>query len=260
MNAGQTGRAFLFGIMIGGLAWGFGYFGQPHLLTRYMAIRKARDIRLGSLIAMSWVLIAYWGAVFIGLTAVGILGPEIADRDQVMPLLAKALVPAWLAGIMISGAVAAMMSTADSQLMVASSSLIQDVYVKIVRRGKPPTQPARLVFLGRLAAIVIAIIALWLAFANQDLIYDMVAYAWSGLGSSFGPVILLAIWWKGLTRGGAIAGMVTGMASTILWKNIPALQAVLDLKAASFFLAFAVTLLVSWMGIGQRVIQRQRTV
>ncbi len=254
IDAGQTGRAFLFGVMIGGLSWGFGYFGQPHLLTRYMAIRKARDIRFGSLIAMSWVLVAYWGAAFIGLVAVGILGPSIADPDQVMPLLAKTLVPAWLAGIMISGAVAAMMSTADSQIMVASSSLVQDVYVRIIRRGKPTASPARLVLLGRLAAVLIAVVALWLAFVNQDLIYDMVAYAWSGLGSSFGPVILLAIWWKGLTRGGVIAGMIVGMTSTVLWKNFDALQTILDIKAASFLLAFAAALLVSWVGVGARAI------
>ncbi|MBD3161219.1 MAG: sodium/solute symporter [Candidatus Eisenbacteria bacterium] len=258
MNAGKTGRAFVFGVMIGGLSWGFGYFGQPHLLTRYMAFRRLKDIRFGSLIAMSWVLIAYWGAMFIGLTAVGVLGPDVADPDQVMPLLAKALVPAWIAGIMISGAVAAMMSTADSQLMVASSSLVEDLYVKIHRHGRPPADPGRLVLLGRIAAAAIAAVALWLAFANEDLIYDMVAYAWSGLGSSFGPVILLAIWWRGLTRGGVVAGMVVGMASTILWKNVAALQDFVDLKAASFVLALAAALLVSGLGIGARVIRSDK--
>ena len=258
MSAGQTGRAFVFGVMIGGLSWGFGYFGQPHLLTRYMAIRRPRDIRLGRLIAMSWVLVAYWGAAFIGLVAVGILGPDIADPDQVMPLLAKALVPAWLAGIMISGAIAAMMSTADSQIMVASSSLVEDVYVKIARRGKPAESPGRLVLLGRVAAALIAGFALWLAFVNQDLIYDMVAYAWAGLGSSFGPVILLAIWWKRLTRGGVIAGMVVGMVSTICWKNVPALQEFLDIKAASFILALLAAIGTSLLGVGSRVVKTRK--
>lgn len=248
IDAGQTGRAFLFGVMIGNLSWGFGYFGQPHLLTRYMAIRDIRHLRQGTLIAMSWVLVAYWGAVFIGLVAVGVLGPNIADPDQVMPLLAKALVPPWLAGILISGAVAAMMSTADSQIMVASSSLVEDVYVKILRRGRPELRPGRLVFLARLSATLITAIALWLAFVNQDLIYDMVAYAWSGLGSSFGPVLILSIWWKRLTRRGALAGMVAGMVSTIVWKQVPALQEFLDLKAASFILALSLATLVSLIG------------
>jgi sodium/proline symporter len=139
--------------------------------------------------------------------------------------------------------------------MVASSSLVEDVYVKIARRGKPAESPQRLVLLGRLAAVLIAAIALWLAFVNEDLIYDMVAYAWSGLGSSFGPVILLAIWWKRLTRGGVIAGMVIGMTSTILWKNVDVLQGILDLKAASFILAFAAAVVISWLGVGPRVIR-----
>ncbi len=250
MDAGKTGRAFLFGVMIGGLSWGLGYFGQPHLLVRYMAVRRPRDIRAGRLIALSWVLVAYWGAVFIGLTAVGILGPSVADPDQVMPLLAKALMPAWLAGIMISGAVAAMMSTADSQLMVVSSAVVQDVYVKLLRRGRAAEPPARLVTMSRLVTLGISVVAFILALTSQKLIYEMVSYAWAGLGSSFGPVILLALWWKGLTRGGVIAGMLTGMVSTILWKNFAALQALLDLKAASFVLAFAAAILISRLGVG----------
>ena len=248
MNAGKTGHAFFFGVMVGGLSWGFGYAGQPHLLTRYMAIRNPRDLRTGTLIAMSWVLIAYWGAAFIGLCGVGILGPHLADAEQVMPLLARALVPGWLAGMLISGAVAAMMSTADSQLLVATSSLTEDVYVKMIRRGKPPGDPRHLVLLGRAATVLITGIALALAFLNRELVFDMVAYAWSGLGSSFGPVILLALWWKRMTRGGAMAGMVTGMASTILWRNVAGLQQILDIKAASFILSMAAVVVVSLMG------------
>jgi len=251
MNAGQTGKAFLFGVMFANLSWGLGYFGQPHLLTRYMAIRNVRDLRLGTLIAMSWVLIAYWGAVFIGLVAVGVLGPDVADPDQVMPLLARALVPGWLAGIFISGAVAAIMSTADSQIMVACSSLVEDVYVKLLRRGESG-RPGQLVFLARLSALVVTAVALALAFANQDLIYDMVSYAWTGLGSSFGPPILLAIWWSRLTRGGVLAGMIVGTISTILWKHNAALAGFLDIKIASFVLSFLATWLVSVLGIGSR--------
>lgn len=258
MDAGKTGRAFVFGVMVANLSWGLGYFGQPHLLTRFMAIRKVSDLRLGTLIAMSWVLIAYWGAVFIGLVGVGVLGPDLAEPEQVMPLLAKALVPAWLAGIMISGAVAAMMSTADSQIMVASSSLVEDVYVKIVRGNRGGDSPARLVLLARLSAAIITGAALILAFTNQDLIYEMVSYAWAGLGAAFGPVLLLAIWWKRLTRGGAIAGMLAGAASAIIWKNSEALGAALDLKVASFLIAFAAAILVSIAGIGSTVLDKGR--
>ncbi len=252
MNAGKTGHAFLFGVMVGGLSWGFGYFGQPHLLTRYMAIRRIRDLRHGTLIAMSWVLAAYWGAAFIGLCGIGVLGGGLEDPEQVMPLLARALVPAWLAGMLISGAVAAMMSTADSQLLVATSSLTEDVYVKLIRRGRPPDRPERLVLMGRAATLLITLIALVLAFTNSGLIFDMVAYAWSGLGSSFGPIILLALWWKRMTRGGALAGMIVGMTSTVLWQNSVMLQGILDIKAASFLLAVGAVVTVSLLGVGAR--------
>ena len=258
MDAGQTGRAFVFGVMIGNLSWGLGYFGQPHLLTRYMAIRSVRDLRLGTLIAMSWVLIAYWGAVFIGLVGLAVLGPNLSEVEQVMPLMTKALVPSWLAGIFISGAVAAMMSTADSQIMVASSSLIEDVYVKILRGGRGPDSPGRLVFLARVSALAITALALLLAYTNQGLIYDMVAYAWAGLGASFGPVLILAIWWPRLTRGGAIAGMLVGTIGTIVWKNAPGLQEALDLKVASFVLALAATIGASLLRIGDPALPHRK--
>jgi len=253
MSAGQTGRAFLFGTAIGGLSWGLGFLGQPHLLTRYMAIRRPRDLRRGQLIAMGWTLAAMWGAPVIGLAAVGVLGPNVADPEQVMPLLARALVPAWLAGILISGAVAAMMSTADSQLLVAASSLVEDVLVKMVRAGKPPWPPGRLVLASRIAASAVTGVALVLAFRSQALIFDMVAYAWAGLGSSFGPVLLLMLWWRRTTSGGALAGMITGLTATVLWNNVPALQDVLDMKVASFLLALAAVVLFSAAGVGRPV-------
>jgi sodium/proline symporter len=253
MNAGKTGHAFLFGVMIGGLSWGLGYFGQPHLLVRYMAIRRVRDLRRGTVIAMGWVLIAYWGAAFIGLLGVGVLGPGLEDPEQVMPLMARALVPAWLAGILISGGVAAMMSTADSQLLVATSTLTEDIYVKLLRRGRPPENPALLVRVGRGVTVGITAVALYLAFANRDLIFHMVAYAWSGLGSSFGPVLLLTFWWKGMRREGVLAGLLTGLVGTVLWKNSASLLGsdlgeILDIKAATFLLAGMAAVLGSRVG------------
>jgi len=242
MNAGQTGRAFFFGVMLGGLAWGFGYLGQPHLLSRYMAIRNPAHLRQGTSIAMAWTLIAYWGAAMIGLVGVGILGPGLADAETVMPYLAKALMPGWIAGLMIAGAIAAMMSTADSQLIVCVSAVIEDVYVRILR---PDADPKRLVALSRIATLVIAGIALVLAFRNQDLIFNMVAYAWSGLGSSFGPPLLLSLRWRRVRRWGVLAGMLSGMASTIVWKNVAVLKDALDIKLATFLISLALTIVVS---------------
>ncbi len=246
MSGGKVGHAFLFGVVVGGLSWGFGYLGQPHLLTRYMAIRRTTELRRGGLIAMGWVLLSYWGAPLIGIMGVAVLGPDLADPEQVMPLLAKALVPGWIAGLMIAGATAAMMSTADSQLLVATSTLIEDIYVRLVR---PRAAPAgRLVVLSRLATVLLAAVAFilaLLALMGSELIDGMVAYAWTGLGASFGPPLLLSLWWRRTTRTGALAGMIGGMAATVIWKNTPDLGDMLDLKAAAVLISAALVVAVS---------------
>jgi sodium/proline symporter len=244
MNAGETGAAFVFGVMLGSLAWGLGYLGQPHLLTRYMAIRSVGQIRRGTLIAMIWVLIAYWGAAMVGVVGAGTFETTLADQEQVMPLLAKYLLPGWIAGLMLAGAIAAMMSTADSQLIIVTSSIVEDVYVKLLNFK---SSPRRLVLLSRLATVLVSAVALVLAFRNQDLIFDLVSYAWSGLGSSFGPPLLLSLRWKRTTAAGAIAGMLAGTISNIVWKNIPALNAALDLKLASFLISLVLTVSVSYL-------------
>jgi len=245
MSGGQTGSAFVFGVAVGGLAWGFGYLGQPHLLVRYMAIRSAREIRKSTAIAMGWVLLAYWGAIFVGITGAAVLGDGVADPEHVMPLLARSLLPGWLAGVFIAGAIAAMMSTADSQLLVAASSLVEDAWA-VLRGGA--RDPVRLLLASRIATVVIALASLGLALANERLIYGLVAYAWTGLGASFGPPLVLALWWKGITRQGALAGMAAGLVTTIAWQNLPGwwpaaqpLAEVLDLK----FFAVAVSLVVT---------------
>jgi len=244
--SGQVGNAFLFGTMVGGLSWGFGYLGQPHLLTRYMAIRRTGELRQGSLIAMGWTLLSYWGAPMIGIVGVAILGPDLADPEQVMPLLAKALVPGWLAGLMIAGATAAMMSTADSQLLVATSTLVEDIYVRMFR---PDAPPGRLVLLSRLGTVLVAGVAFVLALSalrGSNVIDGTVAYAWTGLGSSFGPPLLFALWWRRTTWAGVLSGMVSGITATIVWQNSAVLSQLLDIKAAavliSALLVFAVSL------------------
>jgi len=252
MSGGQTGAAFLFGVVVGGLSWGFGYLGQPHLLTRYMAIRKTSELRRGGAIAMGWTLVSYWGAPMIGIMGVAVLGPELADPDTVMPALAIKLLPDWIAGLMIAGATAAMMSTADSQLLVASSTIVEDIYVRLFRKksgGK------RLVLFSRLATIGVAAIAFALAWnaltrpsGEGSLIDTMVAYAWTGLGASFGPPLVLGLWWKRTTRNGALAGMVGGMVATVAWQNSETLQGLLDIKAAAVLISAALVALVSLQG------------
>ncbi len=242
MDGGQTGRAFIFGVMLGNLSWGVGYLGQPHLLSRYMAIRRPKEVKQGMLIAMAWVLIAYWGAPLVGIVGAGTIEQPLADQEMVMPVLARLIMPGWIAGLMIAGAVAAMMSTADSQLIVVTSSIVEDVYVKLL---KPQTDPRRLVFLSRVATIGASLVALTLALTNKDLIFNMVSYAWAGLGASFGPPLLLSLRWKKTTALGVLAGMLSGTISNIVWKNVSELNAALDLKLASFLISFVFTVVVS---------------
>jgi sodium/proline symporter len=250
MNAGETGAAFVFGVMLGGLSWGLGYLGQPHLLTRYMAIRSPMQIKRGTLIAMIWVLIAYWGAATVGIVGAGTFEQGLADQEQVMPLLARYLLPGWIAGLMLAGAIAAMMSTADSQLIIVTSSIVEDVYVKLMRAK---SSPRALVLLSRLATILVSAVALVLAFRNQDLIFDLVSYAWSGLGASFGPPLLLSLRWKKTTAAGVIAGMLAGTVSNVVWKNTPVLNEAFDLKLASFLISLAFTVAVSLITFKPRV-------
>ncbi|GJM45101.1 MAG: sodium:proline symporter [Gemmatimonadota bacterium] len=243
MSGGNAGWGFVNGVMFGGLMWGLGYLGQPHLLTRFMAMRRPEDATLGRKVAVSWVLLAYWGAAFTGIVAIGLLpGLEAADRERVMPLMATLLLPAWLAGLAIAGGIAAMMSTADSQLLVATSAVIEDIYVRLFR---PQVSAARLVLLSRLATIGIAAVALVLAYRNQDFVFDSVEYAWTGLASSFAPVLLLGLRWQRMSRVGAMAGMVGGMVSTVIWKNVDGLGALLDIKLATFLIALLLAVLGS---------------
>lgn len=253
MSGGRTGAGFVFGVMFGSLSWGFGYLGQPHLLTRYMAARGPRQLKTGAAVAVTWVLVAYWSAPLIGMVGIGLLGPDIADPEKVMPLVATALLPGWLAGIFIAGAVAAMMSTADSQLLVATSAVVEDFYVRLL--GRANVAAKRLIVISRFATLGIALVALYLAFASSEMIYDMVSYAWAGLGSSFGPPLLLSLRWKRITKWGALAGMLAGTVSNIIWKNVGNLNDIVDLKFSSFLFSLAFTVGVSLLtknGGGER--------
>lgn len=243
MSGGNAGWGFINGVMFGGLMWGLGYLGQPHLLARFMAMRRPEDAVTGRRIAVSWVLLAYWGAAFTGIVAIGLLpGLDAAGRERVMPLMAMTLLPAWLAGLAIAGGIAAMMSTADSQLLVATSAVVEDVYVRLFR---PNADPRRLVLLSRLATVAIAGAALFLALRSREFVFDSVEYAWTGLASSFAPVLLLALRWKGISRAGAMAGMIGGMVSTVVWKNVDALGAALDMKLGTFLVALLLVIVVS---------------
>jgi len=229
-------------VVLGGLGIGLGYMGQPHLLARFMAIRDPDRLRQGTAIALVWAVLSFSGAVLVGTVGILHFQQTPADQEQVMPMLASALLPAWLAGIAISGAIAAMMSTADSQLLVTTSALSEDIYHRMIR---PEAPEKRLLFLSRLGTVLVGAAAFFLAIRAEALVYDLVLYAWAGLGASFGPVLLLSLWWKGVTRQGALAGMLTGMATVLLWYNVPVLRHTLYELIPGFFLALLAVWCVS---------------
>ena len=169
---------------------------------------------------------ALYGAVLVGLLAKVLLTGDVVDPERVMPLMAMELLPSWVAGIMIAAAMAAIMSTADSQLLVASSSFVQDFYHKTF--GRNP-RPSTLVLLSRLVTLAIGVLGTFIALRQDPenpvgVVFWLVLYAWGGLASAFGPVIVLSLYWKRVTRAGALAGMISGAVTVIVWKNIPALN------------------------------------
>ncbi len=248
VNGGLAGWALVASI-IGGLSWGLGYMGQPHLLARYIAIRKTDELKKGARIAISWAIPAFTGAFVIGLVGYGIFSNDASamailndDAEKIMPMLARALLPAWLAGIFISGAIAAMMSTADSQLLVTTSAISEDIYHNLVQRDAPQE---KLVLLSRAATVIIGVVAFFLALSSKELVFTMVGFAWAGLGSSFGPALLLTLWWKRTTRQGVLAGMITGAVTTIVWSKTDILSSLVTERFSSFLLALAAVVLVS---------------
>jgi sodium/proline symporter len=239
---GKTGWAAV-AVIISGLSWGLGYMGQPHLLVRFMSIKNANKIKTSRKIAIAWAIPAFTGALMIGIIGLTLFGKGFfTDVEEIMPYLATNLLPAWLAGIFISGAVAAMMSTADSQLLVITSSVIEDFYHKSL--GKEVSE-RRLLQLSRFITVTIGVLGFLIAISSEKLIYEMVSYAWAGLGSSFGPALLLILYWKKVTSKGVIAGMLTGAISTIIWANIDVLNNLISVRFISFVLALIAIFIVS---------------
>jgi sodium/proline symporter len=245
---GKSGLAAV-SVVLGGLSWGLGYLGQPHLVIRYMAIKNPKDINKAKLIAILWALPGISGAFLIGLVALNYFGPDffiINDVEQAMPLLATELLPPIFAGILISGGVAAMMSTADSQLLVSTSAITEDFIHQFLGLN---LSDKTFLLINRITIIILGIIAFCIAIFSEFTgknIFGVVSYAWSGLGSSFGPVLVLSLWWTKTTRKGVIAGLLVGFFSTIIWANTD-LRLIISERLVSFVFAFIVVVLVSYL-------------
>lgn len=213
------GEALTVVSMVSLAAWGLGYFGQPHILARFKAIRSVQDIPKARRIAVTWVALTLAGASITGLAGVALLDPPLSggDVEKVFIHLVNLLFHPLIAGICLAAILAAVMSTADSQLLVASSAFTEDLYRALFRREASQRE---LVLIGRLAVLSIAAIAFFLAMDPESQVLDLVSYAWAGFGASFGPALLLALYWKRMTRNGALAGILVGGITVVVWKQL----------------------------------------
>jgi sodium/proline symporter len=206
--------------IISNLAWGLGYFGMPHVLLRFMAIRSTKELGRSRRIAMIWVVISLGVAVMIGVVGRALLGDSLltnAKQETVFIEMAIKLMPAFIAGIMLSGILAATMSTADSQLLVTSSAVSNNFYRNFIRRNASDKE---VMWVGRIVVIIVAIVGVFMALDSESTIFGLVKYAWGGFGAAFGPVILFSLFWKRTTFAGALSGMVVGGATVIVWKEV----------------------------------------
>ena len=201
------------------MAWWIGYFGQPHILVRFMAIRHAEELPQATRIAMAWVIISLSAAILVGMVgAVYLKTPlEGTAAETVFLAMAGDLFPPLIAGLILAAVLAAIMSTSSAQLLVAASAFAQDIYRRSFR---PAAQQTELVWVSRLSVLLIAAAAIYLGLSPDNFILDMVAYAWAGFGASFGPALLMCLFWRRTTERGVLAGIVTGGITVIVWKHL----------------------------------------
>ncbi|QIR15021.1 sodium/proline symporter PutP [Shewanella aestuarii] len=200
------------------LAWGLGYFGQPHILSRFMAIGSANDLRLSRRIAMSWMIIALIGALATGLAGTLYFANTPLDNPETVFIhLAHAAFNPWIGGLLIAAILSAIMSTIDSQLLVCSSVITEDFYRKWLR---PQASSKELMLVGRIGVIAIAIIAGVFALDPNSSVLGLVSYAWAGFGAAFGPVVLLSLFWQNYSRNGAVATIIVGAVTVVVWKQL----------------------------------------
>ncbi|WP_370221555.1 sodium/proline symporter PutP [Cytobacillus sp.] len=200
------------------LAWGLGYFGQPHILVRFMGLKSTNDVPKARLIGMTWMVLSLFGALFVGFAGIAYFADTpLANSETVFIMFSQVLFNPWVAGFLLAAILSAIMSTVDSQLLVSSSALAQDFYKSIFRRNASKKEE---MIVGRIAVLGIAIIAIFLGYNPESKVLELVSYAWAGFGAAFGPVIILSLFWKRMTRNGALAGIITGAVTVIVWAQL----------------------------------------
>jgi sodium/proline symporter len=253
LTGGATG-ALAFLVALKGFSWFFGYLGgQPQLSTRWMAMRSDADVRRGAWIAVAWTLLAYVGAIVIGLSALALYGRDaVADPEHILPFMLQKLVPTWLAGLLLVGAVAAIMSTASSLLLIVCSTVTEDIVHKTLRLD--PGERT-LVLISRATLFGTGALALVLALLFRKPVFSAVSWVWAGIGCAFSPAAILAFYWKRFSGAGVVASLVAGFATTSIWMNTSAgeriaaslfgVDGTISVMLASFAVSFAAAVLAS---------------
>ncbi|MBO6764265.1 sodium/solute symporter [Maricaulis sp.] len=269
--------------IISTMSWGLGYFGQPHIIVRFMAVRSLKDVAVMRRIGMSWMLITVLGAVLTGAAGLAYVKSQnidvadgvpiarvieaptdattfseldnidttgafsdgdvvLGDQETIFILLSQVIFHPYIAGFLLAAILAAIMSTISSQLLVSSSSLTEDFYKIFLRRGASQKE---LVLVGRLSVLAVSLVAIALAFDPDSNILNLVSNAWAGFGAAFGPVVLISLFWRGMTKLGAIAGMVTGAVTVLAWIYLFNLSGVMYEIVPGFIAATIAILVVS---------------
>ena len=229
--------------IISAAAWGLGYFGQPHIIVRFMAMRSPRDAVAGRRIGISWMIVTALGAIvtgLIGVAYVNIQGETLENPETVFLYLSQVLFHPLVAGLVLAAVLAAIMSTFSSQLIVSSSALVEDLVKITGREMSARTQ----VMLGRIGVLLVAVVAAIIAFGRTDTILDLVGFAWAGFGAAFGPIVILSLYWRRLTRWGALSGMVVGAVVAFAWGRSPLADTLYEL-VPGFVLGGLVAIVVS---------------
>ncbi|MBU2880024.1 sodium/proline symporter PutP [Aliiglaciecola lipolytica] len=213
----STGQALSAIGIISLLAWGLGYFGQPHIIVRFMAIRHVKDMKVARRIGMSWMIVSLAGAVATGLFGLAYMTKtqgNIEDPETIFIVLSQLLFNPFVGGFLLAAILAAIMSTISSQLLVTSSSLTGDFYQAFLRRGASQKE---LVMVGRISVALVAFVAVMLAYDRDSTVLTLVSNAWAGFGAAFGPLVIISLYWKRMTFAGALAGMITGAVTVLIW-------------------------------------------
>ncbi|QKY71482.1 sodium/proline symporter PutP [Lentibacillus sp. CBA3610] len=223
--------------IISSLAWGLGYFGQPHIIVRFMALRSPKDVPKARFIGTTWMVLGLYGAIFTGFVGLAFISTQdvnvlsefgisvitengvqmLDDPEKIFIAFSQILFHPVIAGVLLAAILATIMSTIDSQLLVSSSAVAEDFYKAIFKKEAGEKE---LVWVGRIATLIIAVIAALIAMNPESSVLDLVSYAWAGFGAAFGPTVLLALFWKRFTRNGAFAGILAGAATVIIWGDI----------------------------------------